>query len=79
MFETITELDTLHPKTLRKPASIEIKVNDRSVMLPSTLSQLLRFKGEWRSYGGKVFSAHLDLAEASRMNLMYINHNVQIP
>ncbi|ASG08119.1 transcriptional regulator [Vibrio anguillarum] len=79
MFETITALDTLHPSTLRKPEPIEIKVNDRVIMLPSTLSQLIRFKGEWRSYGGKVFSAHLDIAEDSRMNLMYINHNVQIP
>lgn len=35
--------------------------------------------GEWKSYGGKVYSAQVDLGEEARVNLMYISEDVRIP
>ncbi len=61
----------------RKPKQIE--VNGKTFTLPVSLSSFIDHIGEWHSYGGKVFSAPVDIADNSRVNLMYIAEDVQIP
>ncbi|EKO3856607.1 cupin domain-containing protein [Vibrio harveyi] len=68
-----------------KPDSIIIKdvakvaVAGKDFKLPKTLSRFSDLVGEWKSYGGKVYSAQLDLGEDARVNLMYISEDVRIP
>ncbi|MBA5763311.1 cupin domain-containing protein [Vibrio sp. 404] len=56
-----------------------ITVNNKQFTLPVSLSRFADNIGEWKSYGGKVFSAHVDLGEQARVNLLYISENVKIP
>ncbi|WP_117235214.1 ChrR family anti-sigma-E factor [Vibrio maerlii] len=65
------------PLTLRQKATIE--VNGKEFTLPKSLSHLPEKMGEWRSYGGKVFSSTIDLGEEERVNLLYIGEDVQVP
>ncbi len=56
-----------------------VSVAGKSFELPKTLSRFSDLVGAWRSYGGKVFSAQIDLGEEARVNLMYISEDVRIP
>ncbi len=63
--------------TIRKSASVSIA--DKSFELPKTLGRFSDLVGSWRSYGGKVFSAQINLGEDARVSLMYISEGVKIP
>lgn len=56
-----------------------VTVAGKNFQLPKTLSRYTDLVGEWRSYGGKVFSAQIDFGEDARVNLMYISEDVRIP
>ncbi|MGR5156032.1 ChrR family anti-sigma-E factor [Vibrio owensii] len=57
----------------------KVEVAGKDFKLPKTLSRFSDLVGEWKSYGGKVYSAQLDLGEDARVNLMYISEDVRIP
>lgn len=61
----------------RKPTFIE--VNGKTFRLPLSLSRFREQIGEWKSYGGKVYSASIELSDQARVNLMYISEGVTIP
>ncbi|NOH81139.1 transcriptional regulator [Vibrio sp. RE86] len=61
----------------RKPTFID--VNGKSFRLPLSLSRFRDSIGDWKSYGGKVFSASIDISDDARVNLMYIAEDVSIP
>lgn len=61
----------------RKNRTINLK--DKQFKLPLSLSRFVDNIGEWKSYGGKVFSAEIELGEEARINLLYISEDVQIP
>lgn len=64
-------------RPIRKPTSIE--VNGKIFQLPLSLSRFRDKLGEWKSYGGKVYSAPIDIGDSVRVNLMYISEDVKIP
>lgn len=79
MFEQITALEQ-SSEPLRPPRlPTFIEVNGKSFRLPLSLSRFRDNIGEWKSYGGKVFSASIELSSEARVNLMYIAENVTIP
>ena len=59
--------------------SAKVTVAGKSFELPKSLSRFSDLVGSWRSYGGKVYSAQIDLGEDARVNLMYISGDVRIP
>ncbi|RTZ16067.1 transcriptional regulator [Vibrio aquaticus] len=61
----------------RKPTFIE--VNGKKFRLPLSLSRFREDISDWKSYGGKVFSASVDISSQARVNLMYIAEDVRIP
>ncbi|GLT17202.1 transcriptional regulator [Vibrio zhanjiangensis] len=61
----------------RKP--ITIKVQGKTFSLPLSLSRFEDKIGRWRNYGGKVFSAPIDICDSVRVNLLYISEGVSIP
>lgn len=79
MFEQIVALEQNSDpfRVPRMPTFVE--VNGKSFRLPLSLSRFRDCIGEWRSYGGKVFSAAIDISPDARVNLMYIAENVTIP
>lgn len=64
-------------RVTRKPTFID--VNGKSFRLPLSLSRFRDDIGEWKSYGGKVFSAPIEISDNARVNLMYIAEDVSIP
>ena len=72
-----TELAPESARPIRKPTSIE--VNGKTFQLPLSLSRFRDKLGEWKSYGGKVYSAPIDIGDSVRVNLMYISEDVKIP
>ncbi|MFA0440722.1 transcriptional regulator [Vibrio sp. 10N.286.49.C2] len=70
------EADFSSPK-VRSAATIT--VNDKSFRVPASLQPLVDRMGEWRSYGGKVFTSTVDIDENYRVNLLYITEGVQVP
>jgi len=64
-------------RPVRKPSFVE--VNGKSFRLPLSLSRFRDNISEWKSYGGKVFSASIELSDQARVNLMYISEGVTIP
>ncbi|MGR5457650.1 ChrR family anti-sigma-E factor [Vibrio sp. PID23_8] len=56
-----------------------VSVAGKTFQLPKTLSRYTDLVGDWKSYGGKVFSAQIDFGEDARVNLMYISEDVRIP
>ncbi|NOH72406.1 transcriptional regulator [Vibrio pectenicida] len=79
MFTNIiaSEPDVMPIKRFRKPISVEI--HGKQFSLPLSLSRFEDKIGEWRSYGGKVFSAPIDVCDTVRINLLYIAEGVKIP
>ncbi|WP_406732722.1 ChrR family anti-sigma-E factor [Vibrio scophthalmi] len=79
IFDRIVALDPCDEpiRIARKPRIVE--VNGRQFSLPLTLSRFSDDIGEWKSYGGKVFSAPINLMEGARVNLLYITAGVNIP
>lgn len=79
MFDQIVSLEQNDEpfRPQRQPSYIE--VNGKSFRLPLSLSRFRDRVGEWKSYGGKVFSASIDISNDSRVSLMYIAENVSIP
>lgn len=79
MFDSIVALeqnsDPIRPPRL--PTFIE--VNGKSFRLPLSLSRFRDRISDWKSYGGKVYSAAIDISPQARVNLMYIAENVTIP
>ncbi len=59
--------------------SASVSVAGKHFELPKTLSRFSELVGSWRCYGGKVYSAQVELGEEARVNLMYISEDVQIP
>jgi putative transcriptional regulator len=79
MFENIVKLEQNNQpfRPSRKPIFIE--VNGSRFKLPLSLARFGDKIGGWKSYGGKVFSAPIELSNSARVNLMYITQGVKIP
>ncbi|EPE2696015.1 ChrR family anti-sigma-E factor [Vibrio alginolyticus] len=86
--EYVSEFDDMFNDIINaEPATDNIVIRDsaavnvagKSFDLPKTLARFSDLVGSWRSYGGKVFSAQIDLGEDARVSLMYIGEDVQIP
>ncbi|MDN3609204.1 ChrR family anti-sigma-E factor [Vibrio ostreicida] len=77
MLDNILAADTLEINVNRRPSTIE--VGGKIFQLPRSLTNLRHHIGHWKSYGGKVFSAPIDLGENCRVNLLYISEGVRIP
>lgn len=79
MFDKIVGLeqnsDPIRPPRL--PTFVE--VNGKNFRLPLSLSRFRDSIGEWKSYGGKVYSASINISQQARVNLMYIAEDVTIP
>ncbi|CAH1539865.1 Putative transcriptional activator ChrR [Vibrio owensii] len=75
--DIITTEPTPESVVIKDIAKVEVAGKD--FKLPKTLSRFSDLVGEWKSYGGKVYSAQLDLGEDARVNLMYISEDVRIP
>ncbi|CAE6890810.1 ChrR family anti-sigma-E factor [Vibrio owensii] len=75
--DIITAEPTPESVVIKDIAKVEVAGKD--FKLPKTLSRFSDLVGEWKSYGGKVYSAQLDLGEDARVNLMYISEDVRIP
>lgn len=80
--DMLTNILSLEPsdepfRPVRKPTFIE--VNGKSFRLPLSLSRFREQIGEWKSYGGKVYSAPIEISTEARVNLMYISEGVAIP
>jgi putative transcriptional regulator len=79
MFEQIVCLEQ-NSEPLRPPRlPTFIEVNDKTFRLPLSLTRFRDKIGEWKSYGGKVYSASIEISEQARINLMYISEDVTIP
>jgi putative transcriptional regulator len=61
----------------KKPVSIS--VDGKDFVLPASLRKVAELMGDWKSYGGKVFTSSIQLDEQSRMSLLYIAKGVQVP
>ncbi|MBS9852136.1 ChrR family anti-sigma-E factor [Vibrio alginolyticus] len=86
--EYVSEFDDMFNDIINaEPATDNIVIRDsaavnvagKSFTLPKTLARFSDLVGSWRNYGGKVFSAQIDLGEDARVSLMYIGEDVQIP
>ncbi|WP_394127553.1 ChrR family anti-sigma-E factor [Vibrio hepatarius] len=80
--DMLTNILALEPsdepfRPARKPTFIE--VNDKTFRLPLSLTRFREQIGEWKSYGGKVYSASIEISTQARVNLMYISEGVAIP
>ncbi|MGR5119728.1 ChrR family anti-sigma-E factor [Vibrio astriarenae] len=53
--------------------------NGKTFVLPRILSRHVERISDWKSYGGKVYSAAIDLDTQARVNLLYINEDAQVP
>ncbi|MGX1925756.1 ChrR family anti-sigma-E factor [Vibrio sp. NH-7] len=79
MFAQIVTLEQ-NSEPFRAPQQAKpITVNNKTFMLPRALGRFSDQIGDWKSYGGKVFSAPIEIADSCRVNLMYIAEDVQIP
>ncbi|CAH1595039.1 Putative transcriptional activator ChrR [Vibrio jasicida] len=78
MFNDIITAETKSDSIILKDVA-RVAVAGRDFKLPKTLSRFSDLVGEWKSYGGKVYSAQIDLGEDARVNLMYISEDVRIP
>ncbi|CAM3134417.1 ChrR family anti-sigma-E factor [Vibrio rarus] len=78
MFNDIISLDKPSAITKVKPA-VKIAVNGKEFFLPKSLHNVSSRLSDWKSYGGKVYTAHLDIGEQERVSLLYITGGVQVP
>ncbi|WP_260261207.1 ChrR family anti-sigma-E factor [Vibrio intestinalis] len=79
MFDHIVALEPQENVQVQEAESTSIEVNGKTFQLPRSLSRVAPKIGDWRSYGGKVFSANIDLGEEAKVNLLYISKDVSIP
>lgn len=79
LFDKIVALDTCDEPIRIARSARTVEVNERQFTLPLTLSRFSDHIGEWKSYGGKVFSAPIELVDGARVNLLYISAGVKIP
>ncbi|MPW37036.1 ChrR family anti-sigma-E factor [Vibrio sp. B1Z05] len=78
MFNDIISLDRKPDMKVAKPA-VTIEVNGKQFSLPQSLQNVSQRLSEWKSYGGKVYTAQLDIGEQERLSLLYITGGVQVP
>lgn len=81
MLSSIVDMKQLKPTShTEETPSVHIELNGKKFVLPKALRNQVSRIGEWRSYGGKVYSAAIELEENdARMNLLYIKEGVQVP
>ncbi|MBD1555702.1 transcriptional regulator [Vibrio sp. S9_S30] len=81
MLSTIVDMKQLKPASdAEDVSSVHIELNGKQFVLPKALRNQVSRIGEWRSYGGKVYSAAIELEEnEAKMNLLYIKEGVQVP
>jgi putative transcriptional regulator len=78
MLDSIMSLEAdFRMPELKKP--VAISVDGKDFTLPASLSKIVELMGDWKSYGGKVFTSSIQLDEQSRMSLLYIAKGVQVP
>lgn len=78
MFDNIVTAPMLRDNVVLRDTA-NVSVAGKTFELPKTLSRFSDLVSSWKSYGGKVYSARLDLGEEVRVNLMYIGEDVRIP
>ncbi|MCA0934715.1 ChrR family anti-sigma-E factor [Vibrio alginolyticus] len=78
MFNNIVTAPMMRDSVILRDTAT-VSVAGKTFELPKTLSRFSDLVSSWRSYGGKVYSAQIELGEDARVNLMYIGENVRIP
>ncbi|MCW8347297.1 ChrR family anti-sigma-E factor [Vibrio sp. ZSDZ65] len=78
MLEDIMSLD-MDFSMPRSRQAAKVTVNGKEFSVPAPLKPIVERMGEWRSYGGKVFTSNIDLGEDYRVSLLYITEGVQVP
>ncbi|MCL9773173.1 ChrR family anti-sigma-E factor [Vibrio methylphosphonaticus] len=78
MLDDIMSLD-MDFSAPRSRQEAKITVNGKEILVPAPLKPIVERMGEWRSYGGKVFTSNIDLGEEYRVSLLYITEGVQVP
>jgi putative transcriptional regulator len=79
MLGQITGLQQASGEASRVSSAVTVEVNGKTFQLPSALKGIVGNLQEWKSYGGKVFSASFDIGEQERVSLLYIGEGVQVP
>jgi putative transcriptional regulator len=79
MLSQITGMQQITTKITGASSPITVEVNGKSFQLPSALKGVVGQLQDWKSYGGKVFSASFDIGEQERVSLLYIAEGVQVP
>ncbi len=81
MLSSIVDMKQVKPAIQNvETSSAHIELNGKTFVLPKALKNQVSRIGAWRSYGGKVYSAMIDLGESdARMNLLYIKKGVKVP
>ncbi|MDA9556929.1 ChrR family anti-sigma-E factor [Vibrio sp.] len=81
MFSAIVEVapQTIVDSTPTRPKAEYIEVANKRFQLPTQVARQISSLGEWKNYGGKVFSAPITLENNVHANLMYIAQGVSIP
>jgi putative transcriptional regulator len=79
LLSQITDMTQAQPVE-GKPATLAtVEVNGKTFKLPAALKGIAGQLQDWKSYGGKVFSASFDIGEEERVSLLYISEDVQVP
>ncbi|MGL6261110.1 ChrR family anti-sigma-E factor [Vibrio sp. WXL210] len=63
----------------RDPIKTVTTPNGKEFTLPKGLGRHVDRIGAWRNYGGKIYSATVELDTYARINLLYINEDAQVP
>ncbi|WP_261816810.1 ChrR family anti-sigma-E factor [Vibrio gallicus] len=81
MEQMFNDITNLQPASLvpRIDGDIKVTVNGKEFVLPRALHSLTHRLNDWKSYGGKVYSANFDIDENERVSLLYISGGVQVP
>ncbi|CAH0526726.1 ChrR family anti-sigma-E factor [Vibrio hippocampi] len=78
MLQDIMSLDVDYSSP-RKRMPVKLSVNGKQFDVPSSLAPLVGRMGEWKSYGGKVFTSAIDIDETHRVSFLYITPGVKVP
>lgn len=82
MLSTITDMEPTGASAFITPTRHNATVttpNGKTFQLPSPLSRHAERISDWKNYGGKVYSASIELDTQARVNLLYINEDAQVP
>ncbi len=79
LLASITDMSQSKPAVQGAGAPVTVEVNGKTFELPAALKSIAPKLQDWKSYGGKVYSASFDIGESERVSLLYIGEDVQVP